>query len=188
MEKKFIICDPEKCVGCQICELACSAIKEKSFNPHYSRIHSVRLKSITEPIADIAIACQLCDDPVCVKVCAPKALSIDEKTGIIKVDEGYSGCNECGWCGVACEFGALILHPIKRVVAICDLCINEEEPACVKACPKDALSLSTISEVMEKVKSDFAKDVLSDFSYSRKNSISLYERIGRVGVKLTSKA
>ena len=32
-ERKFVSVDPDKCVGCQICEYACSWAKEKAFNP-----------------------------------------------------------------------------------------------------------------------------------------------------------
>ena len=186
MTKQFIICDPEKCVGCQICELACSARKEKSFNPQFSRIHTVRLNSLADPIANMAFTCMLCEDPICVKVCAPKALSIDQNTGLITVDTGYSGCNECGWCGIACEFGAPTLHPIKRVITLCDLCNNDDAPACILACPKEALSLATIDDVIEMVQSELAKNILTEFSHARENSVSLFERVGRIAVKLQS--
>lgn len=186
MTKQFIVCNPEKCVGCQICELACSARKEKSFNPQFSRIHAVRLNTLVEPIANVALTCMLCKDPVCVKVCAPKALSINPETGLITVDAGYSGCNECGWCGIACEFGAPTLHPIHRVITLCDLCINDAEPACITACPKEALSLSAIDDVIEQVKNELTKKVLKDFSHARENSISLSERVGRIAVTLQS--
>jgi Fe-S-cluster-containing dehydrogenase component len=186
MTKQYIICDPEKCVGCQICELACSARKEKSFNPQFSRIHAVRLNSIIEPIVNVALTCMLCEDPICVKVCAPNALSVDQNTGLVKVDVGYSGCNECGWCGITCEFGAPTLHPIKRVITLCDLCINDSEPACILACPKEALSLAAIDDVIEMVQSEPAKKILQNFSHARENSVSLFERIGRIAVILQS--
>ena len=41
-ERKFVSADPDKCVGCQICEYACSWTKEKAFNPLKSRIRVVR--------------------------------------------------------------------------------------------------------------------------------------------------
>ena len=186
MTRQFIICDPEKCVGCQICELACSARKEKSFNPQFSRIHAVRLNSLVEPIVNVALTCMLCEDPICVKVCAPKALSIDQNTGLVIVDAGYSGCNECGWCGISCEFGAPTLHPIKRVITICDLCTDDAEPACTLACPKEALSLAAFDDVIELVQSELAQKILKDFSHARENSVSLFERVGRIGVTLQS--
>ena len=46
MPHKFIVCDPDKCVGCQICEFACSAVKEGVFQPLFSRIRTVRIEPV----------------------------------------------------------------------------------------------------------------------------------------------
>jgi len=178
VQNKFIVCDADKCVGCQICEIACSVAKEKVLNPRLSRIHVARLESTSEPVSSIAITCYHCEDPACVKACPRKALSVDEKSGIIRVNEGYSGCNVCGWCIVACEFGAPIMNVEKMVVAICDLCPEHPEPPCVKFCPKDALSLATVEEVIEKSESDVVKKLLQELSSSRKGSKTFYERFG----------
>ena len=61
-ERKFVSADPEKCVGCQICEYACSFTKEKAFNPLKSRIRVVRVNQL----ANMAVTCRLCEDPACV--------------------------------------------------------------------------------------------------------------------------
>jgi Fe-S-cluster-containing hydrogenase component 2 len=110
-----------------------------------------------------------------------KALSVDEKTGIIVVDTIMprgSVCQECGWCMVACEFGAISLDPKTRIAIVCDLCPEEEEPPCVKYCPKDALSLATIEEAMQKTESETARKLLREFSQARKNPKTFYERLG----------
>jgi len=181
-ERRFIVCDPSLCTGCGICELACSSKKEGVFNPLFSRIHAVRLESVAEPLVSMSIACQLCEDnPACVRACPMKALEVDKETGTIIVHkEGYEfDCKHCGWCMVACEFGAAVLDPKSRLAVICDLCQDERpEPPCVKSCPKDALKLSTIEEVMKECKSEVAKKVLLEFSSSRKSSKTFFERLG----------
>jgi len=58
-ERKFISCDPEKCVGCQTCEYACSFGKEKAFSAVKSRIRVVR----EGQIRNIAVTCRFCQDP-----------------------------------------------------------------------------------------------------------------------------
>jgi Fe-S-cluster-containing dehydrogenase component len=83
--------------------LVCSLTKENGFNPLLSRIRSIRI----EPTYNISIACCLCEDPTCVKSCPRSALSKNEETGIIQVDEDK--CNGCAWCIESCEFGAIIL-------------------------------------------------------------------------------
>ncbi len=52
-------------------------------------------------------------------------------------------CTGCGWCIEACDFGAIALDRRSKCVVICDLCRETGEPACVAACPKEALSKTT---------------------------------------------
>ena len=139
MEKQFqhIICDPDKCVGCQQCELACSVTKYKVFDPGLSRIRNVRI----EPIVTVSVACRACSDPPCVTACPRNALKQDAEKGIILVDQDL--CDGCGWCTEACEFGAVLLNPSTKKVEMCDLCADQEEPLCVKFCQKHALYVGT---------------------------------------------
>ncbi|MEJ2272162.1 MAG: hypothetical protein P8X91_06740, partial [Candidatus Bathyarchaeota archaeon] len=44
--RKFVSSDPEKCIGCVVCEYACSLTNEKTFNPTKSRIRALRLGAI----------------------------------------------------------------------------------------------------------------------------------------------
>ena len=108
MTRKVIVCDQEKCTGCGICELVCSATKDKNFNPLTSQIRAVRI----EPFIDVALACRFCEDAPCVAACPRDALRQNETTGIIIADE-YK-CNGCGWCIEACEFGAITFHSSKK--------------------------------------------------------------------------
>ena len=134
MVNPFVNCDPQKCVGCVICEYACSWEKEKVFNPLKSRIRAIRL----DPLSNIAIACKACKEAPCVAACPEKALTQSTETGIVAVDEDK--CNGCGWCIEACVYGAITLHPNKRKVIVCDMCNGE--PECIQFCPEGALSLS----------------------------------------------
>jgi len=40
-DRKFVTADPEKCIGCVVCEYACSMVNEKTFNPTKSRIRAM---------------------------------------------------------------------------------------------------------------------------------------------------
>ncbi|HDH09542.1 MAG TPA: 4Fe-4S dicluster domain-containing protein [Chloroflexi bacterium] len=151
-----IVCDPDKCTGCRMCELACSMAKEGVFAPLLSRIRNVRI----EPIVMMTISCRLCQDPPCVIACPRKALSQSPETGIILVDEDL--CDGCGWCIEACPFGAISLNPATKVVVICDLCQDLEEPQCVKYCPKEALSLSTTEMVAQKARKEAVTKLLQE--------------------------
>lgn len=144
MKHYVVISDPEKCTGCGRCELACSMYKEGFFSQRLSRIHLVRLY----PPFDTALACLLCEDPPCVRSCPLKALTKSDETGIITVDDNK--CIGCGWCIEACKFGALTLHPYKKVVMVCDLC--DGDPQCVKYCELEALEYTTFEKLAEKAR------------------------------------
>jgi len=134
---EYIACDPEKCVGCQICEYVCSQNKTGEFNTFRSRIRTVR----EHKILMTAVACRTCEDAPCVIACPRDALTQDSETGVIRVDNGR--CDGCAWCIEACDFGAISINPRTKLAEICDLCENEEDgPQCVKWCPKDALELT----------------------------------------------
>ncbi len=153
VERKFIIADPQKCNGCGVCELVCSASKDKAFNRRMSRIKVVNI----EPLVDIALACRLCEDPPCVRSCAREALRRVEETGVILVDENK--CNGCGWCIEACDYGVITYDPRKKAVVICDLC--EGDPLCVKYCVQEALELTSMDKIAEKARKSTVKKLFA---------------------------
>ncbi|UCC76217.1 MAG: 4Fe-4S dicluster domain-containing protein [Anaerolineales bacterium] len=135
---EYIANDPQKCVGCQMCEYICSYTKNGAFNSLRSRTRTVRV----DEILITSLACRTCENAPCVIACPRDALTQDPDTGIIRVDEGR--CDGCAWCIEACDFGAISINPGTKLVEICDLCENEEDgPQCVMWCPKKALELTT---------------------------------------------
>ena len=130
---QHIECNSDKCVGCDICEYACSFEKEGVFNPLKSRIRSVRV-NLTQ---NSAITCKACINAPCVAACPEDALTQSKETGTITVEQ--TKCKGCDWCIEACQFGVLTLHPNTHKAQICDTCGGE--PKCVPACPESALSL-----------------------------------------------
>jgi len=154
--RKFIAADPEKCVGCVVCELACSFEKEKAFNPMKSRIRAVRMHQLI----NLAVTCRLCENPPCVAACPRDALEQSEEDGLIMVDDDK--CNGCGWCIEACDYGAVMLHPESRVVVICDHCKDKEEPQCVKWCPEEALELTTTDLLAQKARRAVVKKLFQE--------------------------
>ncbi len=153
-KRKFVSSDPEKCVGCCVCEYACSFEKEKAFNPVKSRIRSVRLT----PLINMALTCRLCEEAPCVAACPRDALSQSKETGVIIVDEDK--CNGCGWCIEACDYGAIMIHPDKRVVFVCDLCNGN--PKCVEWCPEEALDFVTADVLAQKARISAVKKLFQE--------------------------
>ncbi len=134
MVNQHVGCDDDKCVGCDICEYACSFEKERVFNPLKSRIRAVRIGQTF----NTAVTCKVCKDAPCISACPEKALSQSEQTGAIMVDEGK--CKGCDWCIEACKYGAITLHPTNHKALVCDMCGGD--PKCIPACPESALSLT----------------------------------------------
>lgn len=137
--RRIVVCDPDRCNGCRICEYVCSFSSESAFNIKKSRMRVVRI----EPVVNLAVTCRKCEEPVCVKACPRDALK-QKANGIITVDENK--CDGCGWCIEACPFGVIRLHPDRGKVVICDYCEKKDSPQCVKYCPKDALKYVTLDQ------------------------------------------
>ena len=129
---QFVDCDPDRCIGCNICEYVCSLQKEKTFNPVKSRIRAVRLNSLS----NVAFTCRTCTNAPCVAACPKDALTQSKESGVVTVDE--EKCDGCGWCITPCEYGAITLHPESRKAMLCDTC--EGAPECIQWCPEGALS------------------------------------------------
>jgi Fe-S-cluster-containing hydrogenase component 2 len=142
-QRKFVSVDPGKCIGCGLCEYACTVEKgEGIWNPIHSRIRVVRMA----PVFNFALTCRGCQDARCVKACPERAITQAESTGLLIIDE--SRCKGCDWCVQACEHGGITIHSDTGKAIACNLC--EGEPKCVEACPEEALEIVDSDEAAEK--------------------------------------
>ncbi len=124
---------PEACTGCRFCEMVCSLEYDKTgINPERSRI---KILNNSDKGLYTPSTCRLCLDAPCVESCPTQALSQNNETGVVAVDE--EECTGCELCIEACEFNSILMHPEKNVVAICDLCGGELK--CIKYCMQKAL-------------------------------------------------
>ena len=138
---KLLLVDMDLCTGCKQCSLACSLTKEELFDPHRARI-KVRKK---EDIAlGLQLLCEQCDAHPCIKACPEGALTRDETTGIITVNDDL--CKSHGDCVSACPYHGIKLHPKTAKPMICDLCGGD--PYCVQHCVPGALNWVDTGEVL----------------------------------------
>jgi Fe-S-cluster-containing hydrogenase component 2 len=145
-----LLIDPEKCRGCRVCEAWCSFVHEGVISPAKSRIRVIKWEN--EGL-DIPMTCQQCEEPVCAEVCPVGAISRNEETGAMVVDE--EACIGCRMCVLACPFGGCSMDPDKKVMVKCDLC--DGDPMCVKMCPHEAITFVRDNRVAVKKKRESAK-------------------------------
>lgn len=181
----FVVADPNKCIGCKTCMIACVVAhseeniftakdKEVEFNP---RLTVVKTAEVSAPIQ-----CRHCEDAPCANVC-PNG-SIVNKDGFIYIDKNT--CIGCKTCLTVCPFGAIdlvsdykngekvIQHGLKftdgnklsfkkkMVANKCDLCYGREAgPACVEVCPTDAFKIIKSDDINKAIK-DKRKQVIME--------------------------
>ncbi|MBE3573193.1 MAG: 4Fe-4S dicluster domain-containing protein [Moorella humiferrea] len=129
---KVLIVDQDKCTACRRCELACSFKHTDTFNPAAARLS---VAAFLDDDYYLPVVCQHCDEPVCQAVCPAGAISRDEKTNAVIINEDR--CIGCRMCIMACPFGGVDYSVAEHRVVKCDLCGGE--PECVLNCPWGAL-------------------------------------------------
>jgi Fe-S-cluster-containing dehydrogenase component/CRP-like cAMP-binding protein len=141
-----MIIDMDRCTRCDDCVRACATAHNN--NPRFLR-HG--------PIEEgfmIANACMHCQDPVCMIGCPTGAIHRDSVYGRVLIDDDI--CIGCATCANSCPYNNIQMvtarggdgrpyydrasnQPIQKA-AKCDLCYSQiTGPACVNACPHDAM-------------------------------------------------
>ncbi len=167
----FVV-DTDRCIGCGQCVLACKTENGVPFDDEHTRTWIERHTLAPDgtltvdcpeagahgfpPLEDAAPGassrfvprlCMQCENSPCTAVC-PVGATYRTADGVILVDE--ERCIGCGYCVVACPYGARYLLPagertprgIGGVADKCTLCYHRitrgDQPACVDVCPVQA--------------------------------------------------
>ncbi|MDR2586987.1 MAG: 4Fe-4S dicluster domain-containing protein [Coriobacteriales bacterium] len=113
-------------------------------------------------------SCMHCSNPGCASVCPSGALSVDEATGFVRVEEDK--CIGCRYCETACPFDVPRYYGPDSKVNKCTACLDRQEngraaqinngtgvtqtqfnvPACVHTCPPGALDFGPRDEMIAK--------------------------------------
>lgn len=142
----------DNCIGCHACESACA---EKNETPAHLAFRSVGyVEGGSYPDykrMNISMACNHCDDPVCLKGCPTRAYTKHAEYGAVLQDP--ETCFGCGYCTWVCPYNAPQLDPVKGQVSKCNMCVDRLEvglkPACVSACIGNALDFGVIENTPE---------------------------------------
>lgn len=158
MSKRYAIdLDMSKCVTCGACVVACldqNDIDVDAQKPFRNVFDLERQKGGEVRFGHLSLACMHCADAPCVTACPSACLRKDPETHLTVFDT--TNCISCHSCAMACPFGVPSFGPDGKMVK-CDGCFVRVHhgmlPACVKACPTEALRLVDIdapSEIPEK--------------------------------------
>ena len=133
---KTIKIDADKCTGCRLCEVVCSAFHAEpqysSNNPARSRIQIIR-----HPLKDIWL-------PVFAGEYTPA-----ECMGRDKYIIDGKEYNECTFCRASCPSRDLFKEPDSGLPIRCDMCEGEDQPQCVEWCLNDVLIYEEREEEVE---------------------------------------
>ena len=150
--------DATQCTGCKACQVACKDKWDLPFGVNWRRVAEytggswVKNPDNTYEQTVFAyytsIACNHCENPLCVEVCPTQALN-QRDDGIVEIDD--SKCIGCRYCEWACPYGAPQFNEDEGVMTKCNLCADYIDeglpPACVAACPSRALHFGPIEEL-----------------------------------------
>ncbi|MDA8097554.1 MAG: 4Fe-4S dicluster domain-containing protein [Desulforudis sp.] len=124
----------DKCIGCKLCQLACSAAGEGVFNPLLARLFVSSYYEGPELKVQGRV-CTLCG--TCVETCPTNAITFAEG----QLSFIPENCDVCGMCIAVCP--EQVITPRENGVALCNLCGGS--PWCIKWCPHEALVLEEVS-------------------------------------------
>lgn len=139
--------DLDRCSGCKACVTACHVMNGLDEQETWRDVGLLFGGSQGLPIVQhVTTACHHCLSPACLSACPVNAYEKDPQTGIVKhLDDQCFGCQ---YCTLACPYDVPKYHAGKGIVRKCDMCSSRlavgEPPACVQACPHEAISIKVV--------------------------------------------
>jgi formate dehydrogenase iron-sulfur subunit len=159
--------DVSRCIGCKACQSACMewndlrdevGVQEGFYtSPPDLSDQSWTLMRFNEQVIDghlqwliLKEGCLHCEQPGCLKACPAPGAIVQYANGIVDFHEEQ--CIGCGYCTAGCPFNVPRMSRKDSKAYKCTLCSDRVsvglEPACVKACPTQALSFGSKEDML----------------------------------------
>lgn len=140
--------DLDSCTGCKACVAGCHSLNGLDENETWRDVGLVLGGTPVQPFQQtVTTACHHCEDPACLNGCPVLAYEKDPVTGIVvHLDDQCIGCS---YCVLKCPYDVPKFNDRLGIVRKCDMCHGRlaagEAPACVQACPTEAITIVTVS-------------------------------------------
>jgi formate dehydrogenase iron-sulfur subunit len=171
-----VLVDLVRCMGCRSCQVACKAWNDNPGevtlclgcydNPPDYSASTWSLMKYDEVVYNDKLhwvftkrQCFHCEHPACVSACPVQALHKQDHGPVVYEADRCIGCR---YCMVACPFHVprIDFYEVLPVITKCTFCADRVgeglEPACVKACPTDALVFGDRDELLAQARERIA--------------------------------
>jgi formate dehydrogenase iron-sulfur subunit len=139
--------DLDACTGCKACVSACHSLNGLDEDESWRSVGLLYgARSGTPFLQTVTTACHHCVEPACMRGCPVNAYEKDAGTGIVRHLDDQ--CIGCGYCTLTCPYEVPRFNEQRGIVRKCDLCSDRlqagEQPACVQACPTQAIRVTVV--------------------------------------------
>ncbi|NLM22128.1 MAG: 4Fe-4S binding protein [Peptococcaceae bacterium] len=150
-----ILFEPEACIGCHGCEVACKNWRKVELGLKWRKVDT-SWQGIYPDVKSVfsSTACKHCEKPECMLACPAEAITKEKLTGAVVVKQ--ENCIGCRLCLEACPYEIPQFGSDQKMQK-CDLCHidlagHQQEPdkncyvpPCVATCPTHALRLVPVN-------------------------------------------
>ena len=163
---KAILYDSTQCVGCRLCESACSEKWHLPYNDKIAaeeRLSAHKLTTIRTHANGERFSrrlCMHCEEPACASACPVGAF---QKTALGPVVYDQNKCIGCRYCMTACPFNVPTYEWSSRTPRVrkCDRCVDRlaagKPTACSEACPNGATITGDRDELIREAQKRIAE-------------------------------
>jgi formate dehydrogenase iron-sulfur subunit len=141
--------DLDLCTGCKACVTGCHSLNGLDEGEVWRSVGLLQGGTPALPAQQtVTTSCHHCVEPACLIGCPVRAYEKDPITGIVKhLDDQCIGCQ---YCLFMCPYEAPKFDRKRGIVRKCDMCSDRlahgEAPACVQACPNEAIRITVVEQ------------------------------------------